>query len=198
MSFVEAVEVVKEYDFNTSTSGFIQEQLGVYAAATGVSNCLIRCNTTTHLFRRAFFQFKTTDIPQEAIITKVEIKRVEWQIITPPPSDYTTLRIGTWIGNSLDANAADYSGGNDTFADILTVPNLSYMDIAASGGGADPLYYLNKGGNTDISIEDTSFRPVGFTNYQFNNTVTKNNVTLRVTYVKLRRVAGSGKNGYIV
>ena len=173
------IVAVKTFDFTDGNSGHILKSLG-YAAVTGWSACQIWQSAMTGWERRAFFNFDTSSIPDSAVVTKVEFKRVD-AVVQLPPSGYPTstnlLIADQLVDGSLDGNVGEFTGGNSMNLDIYAdYSNGDWVDL--SDGGQDPTGYVGKDGETDIIIRDTT--GAGTTGWSFNTSRSK--CQLRVTY----------------
>lgn len=135
------------YSFVDGSSGkIVYTGLG-YTATTGSANCKIEKNPGAGTETRAFFNFNTSGIPDNAIITLVEFKYVEAGIQPINPPDGYTFMIGTFINGSLDGDAGEFTGGTEvanTAHPILSGTWVGF-DVAANS-------LVNKSGETDVAI----------------------------------------------
>jgi len=198
INYLIFLEENKIFTFDDSNSGYITKQGVVYTKKTGWADCDIAKTPLTNYEKRAFFHFDCSTMPKHPIrkIKKVEFLR-EDDVVQPPLQPLNTdILIGSWIAPSLEAGAADFTGGNSMFLNILQSP--AYGDdqwINLSDGGADPTAYCDPDGWTDIAIRDTSVT-VNATGHAFNNVRLK--CKLRLTSIYPEIAPGRGENGYAV
>lgn len=115
-----AFATVTQFDYNDSTSGAVQHTT-IYSNFTGWGNISIRhTSPMLNVVKNGFWQIPTGNgtIPSNAVIDDVEMN---YQVATLQPSNPCTvveLYTGNWVGANLDASAADFNGGNDSFIDL--------------------------------------------------------------------------------
>jgi hypothetical protein len=181
------MQYTQTIDFTDGVSGYVQKVsslLPSYTIGTGSGNCVVRNyrgNLLGVLDRRAIFHFDTGQIPLSAVIDVVEFFV---KLSTGQGADYPIgmgIKIGSWIGASLDANDADYSGGNDlgfNIDDGFSAGDGSWIDL--SSGGVDPTQYVAKEGLTDICIYTNLWNDLVDRTRSFNTAKIK--CQLRITY----------------
>lgn len=156
------------------TNGAIQSNigLGTYTAVANASSYQMGYKTSgasnTWYQRSVFTRYDTSVIPSAATVTEVKAR---WRITgttngTPAPSNWQILlRMGTWIGGTLDATASDYgvsSGATHTYNYNPDPPNGIYEITLPSAFHAR----INKSGQTDVGWYDQSAFTFGTDHFQ--------------------------------
>lgn len=176
------------FNFTDGVSGYVQKLTNffgsTYSAATGWGSCGARFyyNMATGVTynKHAIFQFDTSSIGPGATIQTVEFKPIDGAIqpagATNP--DAWLIKIGNWVGASLDASAADWGGGNTMRTIGTNLSSGTWYDL--SDDGADPTPYVDASGTTDIAlwIDETD----SGTDWARNFNVSRDKCQLRVTY----------------
>ncbi len=172
--------VVTEYDFEDGESGNIERAGGSYTATTGSSSCEVERIFFGNDIKKAFFKFDTSDIPTNAIITKVEFYPVDRLVQPVNDASGFLVYIGDIIGSSLSGTqgemATKYAAGTKMLTEV-SLPNQTWKDL--SDDGHNPTIYVNKGGDTDIAIWG---QYGGWVDQGHNYNKPRNKCALRVTW----------------
>jgi len=149
------------YEFDNAASGYIVKVGSYYVAATGWDNCNVGQSVTAGITCGAFFSFDTSNLPDHAQIDKVEF-RVRGYRNAPigNPQFYDIrFKIGDIIGGSLDGTAAEWAAGAHMITLTSRPADKTTLDL--SDDGNDPTQYVDKSGDTDISIIDHGVQGTG-------------------------------------
>lgn len=181
-------------NFTDGVSGYVlKNAFGSYSVSTGWASCDIAKNDLLNTEKRAFFQFDTSSLPDDSIVTTVEFYLQEdlTQPSTTPDDVY--CYIGNWVGSSLDASADDFNGGNYMVAQSSgSLQASTWNDLSLEDN--DPTGYISLNGTTDIALHCINNSPK---NSGRNYNTSKNKCQLRVTYdlpetTPLRALMGVG------
>ncbi len=174
---------VIEFNFVDSKSGKITyTPPSSYVAATGYGSCQTGQNTITSAKWRAFFNFDTSSLPDNALVTMVEflICKNTAQPGGVPQYYWLKFSIGTFIGAALNGNSGEFNGGTL----MVTLPSSptdnTWLDLDQDGNS--PQAYVNLTGDTDVKVWDDSIRGSGDASWGLNFNTNKAKCKLRVTY----------------
>lgn len=174
---------VVEFNFVDGKSGKITYTPPTfYMAATGYASCQTGQNTTLGQKWRAFFNFDTSSLPDNALIERVEflVRLNTGQPSGEPENTYIKFSIGTFIGAALNGTADEFNGG--VLMVILSAEpyDNTWLDLNQDLGG--PETYVNRTGDTDIKVWDDSVRGSGDASWGLNFNTSKGKCKLRITY----------------
>jgi len=170
------------FNFTDGISGQIAKTGFMYTAYTGWAQCTIEYNPGSGAEIRAFFQFDTSALPDDATVTLVELNLVDSVIQPPSQTNSGSIWMGTWIGGTLDGNAAEFNGGTRVLAKYNF--GSGFVDLGTSAKS-----FVNLTGATDIKVIGT-YSGIVMQGYNFNRPRSKSQ--LRVTYTT--PVGGSVKD----
>lgn len=169
------------FELVTGNCGFVQDsysgvsdEIHVYSGGVGVDNCIIfrqPSNPEPHISRKALFQFDTSSIPDDAIISGVEFYQV--LRMTQPPGepgdrvfyyDFGQIigisldgTVGEYCVNELADNGSDYViAANGSVSPILNNTWINLLDQWTDEDKTNYLHLISKTGTTDIRIWDDS------------------------------------------
>lgn len=150
-----------------------------YTVTTGNVSCDVGQNLKTSPLTetRAFFNFDTSSLPDDCVITAVIffVRLDPTQPSTAPEAIGIQLYMGTFIGASLDS--ADWGGGTLAMEADYWFMDTEEVDLTASKS------LVGKTGDTDIRLQDVSDQGSGDNiwsrNFNYSAAVT---CELRVTY----------------
>lgn len=173
---------VVEFNFVDSKSGKITyTPPSSYVAATGASNCQTGQNVIGGVKWRAYFNFDTSSLPDNALISSVEflIRKNTAQPGGVPEIYYLKFSIGTFIGAALNGTPAEFTAG--TLMVTLTEPPLDNTWLDLNQDSHSPELYVNRTGDTDLKVWDDSIQGTGdsYWGLNFNG---KAKCKLRITY----------------
>lgn len=174
---------VVEFNFVDGKSGKITYTPPTfYMAATGYASCQTGQNTTLGQKWRAFFNFDTSSLPDNALIEKVEflVRLNTGQPSGEPENTYIKFSIGTFIGAALNGTAEEFNGGTLMVTSTAEPYDNTWLDLNQDLGG--PETYVNRSGDTDIKVWDDSVRGSGDASWGLNLNTSKGKCKLRITY----------------
>ncbi len=148
-------------DFTASNTGrILYIPPSTYMATVGWLYCEAGRADSSNMDWRAYFSFDTSSLPDHAQIDAVyfQIRRRDDPFGEP---QYYSLKfsIGTFIGPTLDGNAAEWTGGALMVTLSAKPADKTTLDLSADA--QDPCPYVNKTGETDIKIWDASTKGTG-------------------------------------
>ncbi len=174
---------VVEFNFVDSKSGKITfTPPSFYMAATGYGNCQTGQDTSSGQKWRAFFNFNTSSLPDNALITKVEflVRLNTAQPNGEPDTTYIKFSIGTFIGAALNGTSAEFEGGT-LMVTLPVEPNdNTWLDL--NQDSQHPENYVKRAGDTDIKVWDDSIQGGGDSYWGLNFNTAKAKCKLRITY----------------
>jgi len=170
------------FNFIDSKSGKITySPSSGYVPATGWANCQTGQNTQSPQSWRAFFNFDTSSLPDNAQVTKVEFLI---RVPNPPYFDPLAYRVGfsvgTFIGAALDGNAEEWVGGAYMVSLLSRATDNTWLDLAVAGN--DPTGFVNRTGDTDVQAFDYSIGDTELWYWTTSFNMSKTKCQLRVTY----------------
>ena len=174
---------VVQFDFVDSKSGKITySPPGSYVAATGPSNCQTGQNTVLGTKWRAFFNFDTSSLPDNALISMVEflVRKSIGQPSGDPQWYQLKFSVGTFIGAALNGTAAEFSAGTLMVTLTGKPADNSWLDLNDEWGS--PELYVNRTGDTDIKVWDDSTKGNGDPSWGINFNYGALRCALRITY----------------
>ena len=174
---------VVEFDFVDSKSGKITYiPPSSYTAATGSANCQTGQNNATGAKWRAFFNFDTSSLPDNALVATVEffICKSTGQPAGAPQYYILKFSIGSFIGAALNGNSGEFNGGTLMVTLSSKPDDNTWMGLDQDFN--DPRAYVNLTGDTDIKVWDDSIRGTGDASWGLNFNTAKAKCKLRVTY----------------
>lgn len=133
------------FNFTDGTSGNILKSGFVYTATTGWASCQISYSPITRDERRAYFQFDTSSIPENAIIEKVELKLIDAAAQPVNVTASGTIYMGTFIGGTLNGDVGEWTAGNNVA--MIAFASGTWFDLGSKG-----IANLSKTAETDIKI----------------------------------------------
>jgi len=159
---------------DTSKSGTIIFFSGVYIALPGW-NCSTGQNTSVPTSSRAYLAFDTSGLPAGAQIEQVELFIRRGSDPVGEPEIYRLrFSIGSFIGESLDGDAGEWTGGDLMVTLFSTPADKQWLDL--SSDGQDPCPLINPAGYTDVKIWDDSDQGSG--DPEWSTSISKDQTTL--------------------
>lgn len=170
------------FDFADSKSGKITYlPPSSYVAATGWANCQTGQNQQTGENQRAFFNFDTSSLPDQAQIEKVEFLIHVPKIPAIDPVIYRVgISIGTFIGAALDGTTDEWNGGAYMVTLYSRPTSGTVVDLGATGN--NPGAHVNRSGDTDIKVWDYSIGDVDTWFWMTSFNTSRDKCQLRITY----------------
>jgi hypothetical protein len=182
-----------EFNFTDSRSGRITlNPPSSYVATTGYAACQTGQNTQTGENQRAYFSFDTSSLPDHAQIIKVEFLIIVLKSPFIDPLAYRiAFSIGTFIGEALDGNSEEWSGGAYMVSLYSRPASGTWLNLAQSGG--NPEAFVNRTGDTDIRVWDYSIGDLEHWFWMTTFNTSRSKCKLRVTYsIPSATVTGRG------
>ena len=174
---------IQVFNFTDGVSGYVQlTSPSTYVAATGYANVRIAKQNVDRpaVIRHGFTQFPTGgSIPIGSVVTLVEYLWRAALVQASPMSDQCYPWIGSWVGSTLDASSADYSGGHDTMCQLFYAGSENTWIDLSLDHDVTSYVAVGSGNTTDIKLVDGSYLDNG-TSFNFNTSKFK--CQLRVTW----------------